>query len=94
MRVFWTETAARNLEEIRDFIAKVDPSAAAKIVRSIYDATQQLEHFPRMGRRYELRADTNLRELIVRKNFRVVYEITTRGVEIHVIAHCSRLLDL
>jgi plasmid stabilization system protein ParE len=55
LKVYWTEDAVKNLEDIRDYIAKYDPDAARRIVHEIYNAAQQLEQFPFSGKQYPLK---------------------------------------
>jgi plasmid stabilization system protein ParE len=45
LKVFWTENAVKNLEDIWDYIAKFDPEAARRIVTGIYNITHQLKKF-------------------------------------------------
>ena len=94
LKVFWTENAIKNLEDIRTYISRYDEDSARRFVNGIYKSVNQLEEFPYSGRKYPFKDDKNLREKIYNKKYRIVYKITIKGIEIFIIAHCSRALDI
>ena len=49
-KLIWTEPALRQLEEIVDYIALDKPSAAEKVARAIFGATDHVEKFKLLGR--------------------------------------------
>ena len=49
--VIWTEPALAQLDAIADFIALDKPEPAAALVRKIFNLTDHLERFTRLGRR-------------------------------------------
>ncbi|MBI2910595.1 MAG: type II toxin-antitoxin system RelE/ParE family toxin [Chloroflexi bacterium] len=48
----WTDEALHWLEDIFQYIAADNPSAAARTVRGIYERAQDLARFPEIGYRY------------------------------------------
>ena len=46
----WTETAASDLQNIHDYIAKDSVTVARAVCGRLYDAVSQLGDFPDMGR--------------------------------------------
>jgi toxin ParE1/3/4 len=50
MRLRWTTPALPDLETIGDYIARDNPSAAAKIISRIFHQTDMLAGTPHMGR--------------------------------------------
>ena len=62
--VRWTEEAAGWLEEIYEYIAADNLSAAARRVDGIYRQVQGLKNHPRMGFRYERVSDQEVRILL------------------------------
>jgi len=49
--IIWTEEALRWLEDIFDYIAADNPSAAGRTVQGIYERAQDLASFPDVGHR-------------------------------------------
>jgi plasmid stabilization system protein ParE len=63
MELIWLPEARADIQRLYDFLAGVNPTAAAAAMRAIQrGATRLLEH-PRMGRRME--GETERRELIL-----------------------------
>ncbi len=50
MEVRWSTLAADDLERIFQRIAKDNPDAARKTVKTIYDGCEELRKFPHLGR--------------------------------------------
>ena len=81
-RVIWTETAARDLEEIISYIAKDSKQQATKVLRKIRGRSATLRSTPSRGRivpellEFDLRG---WRELIV-SPWRIIYRIEGRLV--------------
>lgn len=68
----WSIEAADCLEQIYDYIARDDPTAAHKVVAGIYEKTQMLGRQPRIGHRYEPVADREVREIFY-GHYRIPY---------------------
>ena len=60
-RVTYAPGAVRDLERLRDFIAKQDPEAALAAAVAIADAVSVLERHPLIGRP----AEAGMRELVI-----------------------------
>jgi len=81
-RVIWTETAARDLEEIVSYIAKDSQQQATKVLRKLRGKTATLRSTPSRGRVVPELAEFGLRawrELIV-SPWRVIYRVEGRSV--------------
>lgn len=63
-RVIWAETALRDLESIAEYIDLDDPEAAKRIVRRVFEKTDQLESFPESGSKPRILKRTPYRRLI------------------------------
>ena len=63
--VRWTERAWEDLREIRDFIARDSPQAAAALVDRALIASERLASFPDSGRTVEEFPELAYREIIV-----------------------------
>jgi plasmid stabilization system protein ParE len=49
-KLIWTEPALAQLDVIAEFIALDKPAVAKAVVRRVFDATDRLEQFTKMGR--------------------------------------------
>lgn len=87
MAVEWTEHALRDLTRITHHIERDNPTAARALVQSIRDKTKRLADFPLMGRPSE-RSD--VRELVVHKNYLVSYRIGRDGVLVLQVWHVAQ----
>ncbi|MBI1859889.1 MAG: type II toxin-antitoxin system RelE/ParE family toxin [Deltaproteobacteria bacterium] len=65
-----------------DYIAKADPERAIEFVRRLLDSTSHLETFPMSGSL--CREDRSCRHVVV-TSYRVIYEVTDRGVQILIV---------
>ncbi|MCA0375265.1 MAG: type II toxin-antitoxin system RelE/ParE family toxin [Gemmatimonadetes bacterium] len=88
-RLRWTESAARDLQHIRDYIALDSPAMAATVVMRLVDAVDVLLDNPEAGRMVPERGDPALRELI-RPPYRIVYERRNEAVVILTVFHSAR----
>jgi len=91
MKVVWTEQAFLRLAAIEDFISGDNPQAAVKLVTRMIEKTEALAKFPQMGRQLPEVPDSDLRELID-GNYRIVYRIKKKNVEIITVFEAHRLL--
>ena len=88
----WTPQAADDLESITEFIAADSPHYASLFAISIITAVERLESFPELGRSVPELSDPKIRELLL-GNYRIIYRVNARLIEILTIYHGSRLLD-
>jgi len=63
--IIWTAPALSNLDEIADYIALDNITAARKLVRRIFSCVQRLEQFPESGRIPPELTDSLYREIVV-----------------------------
>ena len=49
----WTVEAADCLEQIYDYIARDNPTAARKVIGGIYEKVEMIGRQPRIGQRYD-----------------------------------------
>ena len=79
VKVYWTENALREVEEIGDYIALDSPERAIEFAKRLLDSTSHLEDFPLSGA--ICREDASCRYVVV-IGYRVIYEATVRGIEV------------
>jgi addiction module RelE/StbE family toxin len=88
MRVVWAAPALRELEAIGDYIARDNPSAAARIVTRILDRVDMLTDQPETGR---LGRIAGTRELVVTDTpFVVPYRVRGDRIEVLSVFHGAR----
>ena len=75
--IAWTAEAQRWLEDIFEYIATDDPSAAARTVQGIHERAQVLATFPEIGQRY-LASSRNVRILLY-GHYRIAYLVKLDG---------------
>jgi toxin ParE1/3/4 len=64
-KVVWTEPALQDLDEIAEYIALDKLVAAKKLVKKIFEVTDNLEKFPKIGRKPPELRKTKYLELVV-----------------------------
>lgn len=88
MIVRWHREAARELDEILDYIADDDRFAAAAVARRVLMAEDHLREFPEMGRP---NADFDTREYIVRRSrIMLIYQVSGDTIWVLSAWHMSR----
>jgi addiction module RelE/StbE family toxin len=87
--VVWSTRAEESLEEIVDYISIDNIEAAMELARTIVHTSQShVSSHPHMGRVGQVK---NTRELVVHKNYIVIYQIQQDAIEILDIVHAARL---
>lgn len=87
--LIWSPQSIRDIESIREYIARDSPATADLVVRKIIAAVQRLIPFPKSGRMVPERQAEQIREVIVTP-YRVVYRLRGETVEIVTIFRGSR----
>jgi toxin ParE1/3/4 len=88
MRLVFAEPAARDLDDIIDYIALDNPLAAEKIFRTIVAAAERLRDFPEIGHIGRL-PDTH--ELpVVSLPYVLVYQLSPNTVTVLAVFHGAR----
>ena len=76
MKLYWTETAKNDLQQIYLYISRDSIEYADLLISEIYSKAEMLEKFPKMGRMVPEFECEELRELIYH-NYRIVYNLKT-----------------
>lgn len=93
MKVIWTLEALERLSEIDEYISQDSPGNAARFIELILSRGDSLAEFPKSGRKVPEFDSEDYRELI-EGNYRIVYRIKDRTIEIETVFECHRLLEL
>lgn len=92
VKILWSEESLQDIEEIISFISKDSEFFAVNFASKIISAVDTLKVFPKIGRIVPEYDNLKIREIIYR-NYRIVYKIDERMVEILTIFHGSKLLE-
>lgn len=87
-RIAWLQAALEDLRSIHDYIARDNPAAARRVVKTIRDDVKFLRDHPAMGRRGRIEGTREL--VIVHYPYIVAYRQSLSAVEILAVVHSSR----
>lgn len=93
MKVEWSPLAIARAVELARHIAADKPAAAEKWLNRLFDSTDPLAKFPRLGRVVPELDLPEYRELDYR-GARVIYRLEPKQVSVLTVRHGRRLLDL
>lgn len=91
--VIWTESAAGDLIEAVEFVARDSPSYAATLATRAVAAADSLQALPHRGHRVREYRDPDVRELIVGRSYRLIYRVLGTKVTIAAFVHVARDLE-
>jgi plasmid stabilization system protein ParE len=86
MKLTWTERAVSDLERLHEFLASVNPKAAARAIQAIVRRAGTLPHRPRIGERIERYDPREIRRILAGR-YEVPYELSGAGIHILRIWH-------
>lgn len=92
-KIRWSPKAADSFEEICNFIAKDSEYYTSIFANKINEIIKNIPLFPKAGRIVPEYQDENLREKIF-QNYRIVYRIKGDFIEIVVISHSARQMNI
>lgn len=92
VEIEWSPLAENDLNEIIDSIAQDSLEYALSFYEQVREKVENLEKFPKIGRKVPEIDNPEIRELILR-NFRIIYRIFREKVQIIRVIHGSRFLD-
>ena len=90
-RVVWSPRTLADVESIAGYIASDSQAYARIVVKKIVKLTQQLSHFPNLGREVPEFQDQDLRELFA-YSYRIIYRVGHNEVLITTVIHGKRNL--
>jgi toxin ParE1/3/4 len=92
VKVFWTNTAVKNLSAIYSYVAQNSPQYAQIAVDRITRRSQQIAEFPLSGRIVPEFETQQIRE-VIEGVYRIIYLIKPDQVDVPAVLHGSRSLD-
>lgn len=89
MKPVWTHAAIRDLEHLRNYIARENPQAASDVALRIVNATDQTIQFPELGRTGRVKGT---RELVVPGTpYVIVYRLKRNAIHFLRVLHGHQL---
>jgi addiction module RelE/StbE family toxin len=89
MRIVWSPQSLRDLDALREYIARDSEHYADLTVARVFSAVERLIKFPRSGRVVPERDEPEIREIIVGR-FRVVYRVRDQLLEVATVFRASK----
>jgi len=83
-QIIWTDPALSDLDDIADYIALDNFSAAQRFVRRVFSDVERLEQFPESGRIPPELMDSLYREVVV-EPCRVFYRYDKSNSELYIL---------
>ena len=75
MKIKWSKKAADSFESYIEYIANDKVEVAEKWALNVFERIESLLEFPNIGRKLKSKPNSDLKELILDKDFLVVYRI-------------------
>ncbi len=91
MSVSWTETAAYQLQAIRDYLARSSPGYAQSLAGRIVAKSLALDGQPFFGAEVAEYGDPEIRE-VFEHPYRILYRLTGKNVLVIAVIHAARRL--
>ncbi|MCK9462546.1 MAG: type II toxin-antitoxin system RelE/ParE family toxin [Proteobacteria bacterium] len=88
-KALWTGPALRDLEEMRDWISRDNPTAARRLAQRIRDAVRRAQRHPESGRVVPELAMSVYRETIV-SPYRIIYTLNENALVVLRVWHGKR----
>ncbi len=92
IKVFWTETALNNLEDIFEYYKyKASVKIARNLVKGIVKSTIQIQNSPNIGKKEELLADRKFKyRFLIIGNYKIIYWIDDNYIKIATVFDCRQ----
>ena len=91
-QLIWTEPALLDLDEVAEYIALDNSSAASNYVQKVFDRVERLSTYPNSGKRPKELPRTSYREVVV-PPCRIFYRVEKDIVYILHVMRSERLLQ-
>ena len=91
MKIFWSPLAVERLEDIFEYIAKDDNSAASKMIGRIFKRIETLSRFPERGRKVPEASREEIRE-VYEGEYRIIYRVESKRIYVLSIRNFKQLV--
>jgi toxin ParE1/3/4 len=92
-RVVWTDIALEELREVAEYVAQSDSPEASVIVSSALSEADQRAVFPESGAIVPEVGSEVIREVIIKRAFRLIYEVSDDRITILGFIRARKRLD-
>jgi addiction module RelE/StbE family toxin len=92
IKLTWSLEAKADLKGIKRFISRDAPKRAREFIRRLKAHAKRLEAFPESGQAVEELQNPSIREIVF-GNYRIIYLLTAKKIEVLTVCHGARLLD-
>lgn len=87
MKIIWSLTARTKTKEILEYISEDNPDAALTLIDEFETKVEKLRLNPESGRVLPELKNNNIREIVVHKNYGVIYDINPDSIIILTVRH-------
>ncbi|OAN61505.1 hypothetical protein A8B79_06200 [Balneola sp. EhC07] len=87
MKIIWSPTARSKTRQILEYISKDNTDAALALLDQFEEKVEELRQNPLVGRVLPETNNQSIREIVVRKNYGVIYEVFQNSIEILTVRH-------
>lgn len=87
MKIIWSPTARTKTKEILEYISEDNPTAALTLIEQIETMVENLRQNPESGRVLPETKNDKIREIVVHKNYGVIYEVNPEVIEVLTVRH-------
>ena len=87
MKIIWSPTARTKTKEILEYISEDNPDAALTLIDQFVTKVEKLKLNPESGRVLQEIKNDKIREIVVHKNYGIIYEINPDTIEILTVRH-------
>jgi plasmid stabilization system protein ParE len=92
MKVKWNVRARNKLQQIVNYIAEDNPTAAIKYGNEIFSRTEKLLEFPNAGFVYQVNGQHIIRKIVIGKTKTIFYRATDNAIYILALHDNRQLL--
>lgn len=87
MKIIWSSIARTKIKDILEYISEDNPDAALTLIDQFETKVEKLKLNPELSRVLpELKSD-KVREIVVHKNYGIIYEIKPDSIEVLTVRH-------
>lgn len=92
-RVAWAAAALDELREVADYVAQSDPQESRRIVEAALAEADGRAAFPESGSILPELDSASIREIVVKRAFRLIYEVGSDQITILAFIRARKRLD-
>ena len=91
MKIVWSRESLQQLIEIENYISRDSPERAVQFINRLIDRAEKIKDYPYKGRVVPEFSINEIRKIFV-KNYRIVYRISEKQIEILTVFEGHKLL--